>query len=143
MGNKKTLKSKYTKCHKPKYNMWQNSWFMIKLAWISKEKKVIIFSFLSAVLAVALNIFNLCISPAILSAVERRVSIGQFFLTVAIFVFGLMFLSAASAYISTNTVFGRISIRSIISNYLNKLYQLNYSWIYYLLCLSKLFHLCL
>ena len=25
---------------KPKYNMFQNSWFMIKLAWKQKEKKV-------------------------------------------------------------------------------------------------------
>lgn len=119
MGNEKTLKLKKAKNAKLHYNMWQNSWFMIKLAWTAKEKKVIILSLLSAVLAVALNLINLYVSPAILSAVERRVSIGELFSTIAIFVFSLMFLAAASAYLNTNAVFGRISVRSVITNHLN------------------------
>ena len=100
--------------------MWQNSWFMIKLAWTSKEKKVIILSLLSAALAVALNLVNLYVSPTILSAVERHVSVGELLWTIAGFVLALMFVSAASAYVNTNTLFGRISVRAEVTNLLNK-----------------------
>ena len=44
---------------KPKYNMFQNSWFMIKLAWKQKEKKVIFTAILLVLLGVALNLINL------------------------------------------------------------------------------------
>ena len=100
--------------------MWQNSWFMIKLAWTSKEKKVIILSLLSAALAVALNLVNLYVSPTILSAVERHVSVGELFWTIAGFALALMLISAASAYVNTNTLFGRISVRAEITGLLNK-----------------------
>ena len=100
--------------------MWQNSWFMIKLAWSSKEKKVIILSLLSAALAVALNLVNLYVSPTILSAVEKHVSVGELFWMIAGFALALMFVSAASAYMNTNTLFGRISVRAEITNLLNK-----------------------
>ncbi len=116
----KNQKFKKTETAKPKYNMWQNSWFMIKLAWTSGEKKVIILSLLSAALAVSLNLVNLYVSPTILSAVERHVSAGELFFTIAGFVLGLMLVSAASAYVNTNTLFGRVSIRTEIINLLNK-----------------------
>ena len=100
--------------------MWQNSWFMIKLAWTSKEKKVIILSLLSAALAVILNLVNLYVSPTILSAVERHVSVGELIWTIAGFALALMFVSAASAYVNTNTLFGRVSVRAEVTNLLNK-----------------------
>ena len=49
----------------------QATWFMIKLAWTSQEKKAIVLSLLSAGLAVATSLVNLYVSPTILSAVER------------------------------------------------------------------------
>lgn len=93
---------------------------MIKLAWTSKEKKVIILSLLSATLAVTLNLVNLYVSPTILSAVERHVSVGELFWTIAGFALALMFVSAASAYVNTNTLFGRISVRAEITGLLNR-----------------------
>lgn len=105
---------------KPKYNMAQNSWFMAKLAWTSGEKKVLVLSLLSAILAVALNLVNLYVSPAILSAVERHVSIQELFLTISGFTLGLMFLSSASAYVNTNVLFSRISVRAVVTNLLNR-----------------------
>lgn len=62
---------------KPKYNILQNTLYMVKLAWISKEKKVLILGALSAMLAVALNLIGLYISPVIISAVESEVPIAQ------------------------------------------------------------------
>lgn len=113
-------KRKEEKTSKPKYNMGQISWFMVKLAWTSEEKKVIVLSLLSALLAVAMNLINLYVSPTILSAVERHASIWELGQTIAGFVLGLMTVSAASAYVNANTMYGRISVRSELVNLLNR-----------------------
>lgn len=113
-------KTKREKAPKPKYNMGQNSWFMVKLAWTSGEKKVLVLSLLSAILAVALNLVNLYVSPTILSAVERHAPVAELLLTIAGFVLGLMLVSAASTYVNTNTPWGRISVRTEIITLLNR-----------------------
>lgn len=113
-------KTKKEKAPKPKYNMAQNSWFMIKLAWTSGEKKVIVLSLLSALFAVALNLINLYVSPTILSVVERQASVTELIVTIVVFVAALMLVSAASSYVNTNTLYGRISVRCEIINLLNR-----------------------
>lgn len=120
MVKEKTQKAKKEKAPKPKYNMAQNSWFMIKLAWTSGEKKVIVLSLLSALFAVALNLINLYVSPTILSVVERQASVTELIVTIVVFVAALMLVSAASSYVNTNTLYGRISVRSEIINLLNR-----------------------
>ncbi len=105
---------------KPKYNMGQNSWFMIKLAWTSGEKKVLLLSLLSAISAVALNLVNLYVSPTILSAVERRSSVSELVGIIAAFVLALMSVSAISAYVNANTLYGRISVRCELLTMLNR-----------------------
>ena len=120
MVKEKTQKAKKEKAPKPKYNMAQNSWFMIKLAWTSGEKKVIVLSLLSALFAVALNLINLYVSPTILSVVERQASVTELIVTIVVFVAALMLVSAASSYVNTNTLYGRISVRCEIINLLNR-----------------------
>lgn len=93
---------------------------MIKLSWTSGEKKVLVLSLLSALTAVALNLVNLYVSPTILSVVERRASVSELIWTIVIFVLVLMFVSAASAYVNTNTLYGRISVRQELITLLNK-----------------------
>ena len=112
--------TKKEKDPKPKYNMGQNSWFMIKLAWTSGEKKVLVLSLLSAILAVALNLVNLYVSPAILSSVERHAPVADLLLTIVGFFLGIMLVSAASTYVNANTLYGRISVRCEILNLLNR-----------------------
>lgn len=113
-------KARKQKAPRPKYNMAQNSWFMIKLAWTSGEKKVIVLGLLSALLAVALNLIDLYVSPTILSVVERQASIAELILAIAGFALALMLVSAASAYVNTNILYGRISVRCEIINLLNR-----------------------
>lgn len=113
-------KTKKGKSPKSKYNMGRCLWFMIKLAWTSGEKKVIVLSLLSALTAVALNIINLYISPTILSVVERRASVSELIWTIVVFVLALMFVSAVSAYVNMNAIFARISIRAVVTNLLNR-----------------------
>ena len=68
--NKTNTAKQKEKPPKPKYNMWQSSWYMIRLAVQEKEKKVLILCTLTALLAVASNLANLSITPVILGAVE-------------------------------------------------------------------------
>ncbi|MGN0314290.1 MAG: ABC transporter ATP-binding protein [Fusicatenibacter sp.] len=93
---------------------------MIKLAWTSGEKKVLVLSLLSAILAVALNLVNLYVSPMILSVVERHAPVSELLFTIVGFVLCLMLVSAASTYVNANTLYGRISVRCEIINLLNK-----------------------
>lgn len=113
-------KTKKEKKSKPKYNMLQNSCYMVKLAWTSGEKKVIVLSAFSALFAVALNLINLYVSPTILAVVERQAPVSELIGTILLFVFALMFVSAAAAYVNTNTLYGRISVRCEIITLLNK-----------------------
>lgn len=113
-------KANKEKAPKPKYSMGQNTWFMIKLAWTSGEKKVLVLSLLSAILTVALNLVNLYVSPTILSVVERHASVTELLLTIVGFVLCIMFVSAASTYVNANTLYGRISVRCEILKLLNR-----------------------
>ena len=113
-------KTKKEKTPKPKYHMGQNAWYMVKLAWTSGEKKVIVLSLLSALLAVALNLINLYVSPTILSVVERRAPVPELIGTITGFVLALMFVSAAAEYVNENTMYGRISVRGEIIALLHK-----------------------
>jgi len=113
-------KKKKEESVKPKYNMGQNTWFMIKLAWTCGEKKVIVLGLLTAIMAVASNLINLYVSPTILSVVERHASVTELILTIAGFVLGMMLVSAATAYLNENITFGRISVRIEIINLLNQ-----------------------
>ncbi len=104
---------------KPKYNMLQNTGFMIWVAWKAKEKKVIILGILLAAITVALNIVNLYITPTMLGLIENHVSWLELIKMIILFVILLMFFSGSSAYIKANVLYGRISVRSQIINMLN------------------------
>ena len=111
---------KKEKVSKPKYNMWQCSGYMINLAWREKEKKVLVLCLLQAFLVVFSNLVNLYISPSILAVVERRSSFAELITTIITFVILLLFCSAASSYVSSNTLYGRVSVRGAIIAAINK-----------------------
>ena len=104
---------------KPKYNMFQNSWFMIKLAWRQNEKKVIFTAILLALLGVALNLINLYIAPTILDVIENGAGLKELLTTIFIFVAALIFTYAFNSYVSANVLYGRISVRTTIVAMLN------------------------
>ncbi len=105
---------------KPKYNMWQNSWFMISLAWREKEKKVLVLGFITAVLAVAASLINLYISPMVLACVEQGAAVARLAATILVFTGLLIVTSAMSAYVGANIIYGRITVRSAIIGAINR-----------------------
>lgn len=111
--------AKREKSPKPRYNMGQNSWYMMKLAWSTGEKKVLVLSLLSALLAFAINLINLYVSPTILAVVERQAAPSELIGTIVAFVVALMLVSAAYAYVNENTLYGRVTVRGEIVALLN------------------------
>lgn len=105
---------------KPKYNMWQCSAYMISLAWREKEKKVLLLCLLQVFLAVASNLVNLYVSPSILSVVERRASVAELITVILTFVILIMLCSAATSYVNSNTLYGRVTVRSAVVAAINK-----------------------
>ena len=113
-------RAKHEKAPKPKYHMGQNSWYMVKLAWGTGEKKVVVLSLISALAALGMNLINLYVSPMILFVVERHAPVSELIWTIVAFVLALMLVSAVAAYVRTNELYGRVTVRSEIIARLNK-----------------------
>lgn len=107
------------KTNKPKYNMFQNSFFMIKLAWKAKEKKVIFSCILLAILGVCINLINLLITPSILGVIERGEEFSKLIITILIFVIALLLTNGLNAYVNENVLYGRVTVRGEIIALLN------------------------
>lgn len=105
---------------KPKYNMFQNTWFMIKVAWQMKEKKVIVLCVLLAVIFVANNLLNLYFAPMVLSIIENHGTVKQMLQTVVFFTLAIMISNGAQSYVACNTLFGRVSVRFKILSMINQ-----------------------
>lgn len=104
---------------KSKYNMWQNCCFMIRLAVQEKEKKVLVLSTLTALLAVALNLTEISITPAIIGAVETHAPFASLLAVIAGFVLLRMLLTAASSYVGTNILYGKVTLRGKLISLVN------------------------
>lgn len=113
------MKAKNKTKKKPKYNMFQNSWFMIQLAWKQKEKKVVFCAILLVILGVALNLIDLYIAPTILKAIETGASFTTLITTILVFISALALTYAFNAYVNANILYGRISVRTEIIAMLN------------------------
>ena len=113
------VKTKKERPPKPKYNMWQNSAYMIRLAWSVKEKKVIFIGLAMALLTVALSLIELYVVPVILSIIETHAPIGEIIIIIAAFTAGLMAVTAAKSYFDINNLYGKISVRTV-GNRLNE-----------------------
>lgn len=98
---------------KPKYNMWQGTGFMVKNA-VKSCKSVLFLCVALAVTTAAKSSVELFLAPTILEKVETTAPLSELLFTIAVFSFGLLFLSGLKQYIDTNTQFGRIAVRTSI-----------------------------
>ena len=70
--------------------MWQNVGFMVKTAWVEKEKKVLVTTLFLAVLSVINSLIGLYVTPVLLGQVESGVPPMQLVLTAVSFTLALM-----------------------------------------------------
>ena len=98
---------------KPRYNMWQNTGFMLKNAW-GTRKSVIFFCIAVAVVTTACSTVELLIAPSILRHVENADPLDSLLFSIAFFSLLLILFSSLKAYLNTNTLYGRTSVRLAI-----------------------------
>lgn len=104
---------------KPRYNMLQTCGFMIRTAWQEKEKKVLVLSALTAVIAVSSNLADLYISPLIVNAVETQAPVSRLLTIILAFIALCMFLNSSASYINTNIIYGKVTLRLAVMSLLN------------------------
>ena len=91
--------------------MWQNTGFMLGIAW--KHDKSVIFLCIALAMATAgVTITELLIAPMILQKVETMAPLGQLVTSILGFSVVLMVLSGLKAYLTENTLFGRVGLRT-------------------------------
>ncbi len=111
---------------KPKYGIWSNAVYMIRLAWRT-EKSVLWICLIQAALAVATSLLGLFIVPTVLATVEAAAPLAKLLGTISTFALALMLVGAASAYIGANTLFGRVAVRgALVSQIHDKFSQTSY-----------------
>lgn len=107
------------KCHnnsvKPKYNVFQNIVYMVRLAW-TERRLVLILCLLTSTLSVVLSLLKLLVIPVILYEVESVVPLGQLITTILLFVGGLLFVDTAYSFFATIIPFEHNSFRIIIAS---------------------------
>ena len=110
---KKEIQSKpgAKKTPKPKYNLWQNTGFMLRTS-RKYAKSVFPLCIVLALLSAGTSVAELLIAPAILNKIELSASLGSVVFTIAAFALVLMLLSGLRSYVDTNALFGRIAVRS-------------------------------
>lgn len=110
---KKEIQSKpgAKKTPKPKYNLWQNTGFMLRTS-RKYAKSVFPLCIVLALLSAGKSVAELLIAPAILNKIELSASLGSVVFTIAVFALVLMLLSGLRSYVDTNALFGRIAVRS-------------------------------
>lgn len=117
---------KKVKKARPGYTMWQNSLYMIKIAW-HMEKSIIFMGVLEALIGLGLVLVNLLITPSILDAVETGAPLGQLFGIIGGFAGLLIVFYAAQRYIKGITLYPKVTVRmAIIGRLIAKLTRTSY-----------------
>ncbi len=93
--------------------MWQNTAFMLKLAWTT-QKSVIFLCLFAALVSAGKTITELLIAPIILRQIEKMEPISEIVKGIVFFTVLLLLFMGVGAYLGQNIIFGRINIRSRI-----------------------------
>ena len=98
---------------KPKYSIWQNVCFMVRTAW-NTHKRVLVMCVAIAAIQVALNLVQLYVTPEILEKVEQGASVKELLLTIGMFSAALFLLMGAKGYLTQNRLSAEVDVRSAI-----------------------------
>ena len=96
---------------KPRYGVWQNVCFMVRTAWRT-PKRVLVMCIAIAAVQVVLNLAQLYVTPEILAKVEQGASISDLLRTIAYFSAALFLLTGMKGYLTENRMPAEIDVRS-------------------------------
>jgi len=100
--------------NRPKYNFWQNSAFMIQIAW-KHCKSVIFICITCSLLYICTNLTELLITPIILNKIESSVPLSELLVTILGFAGILLVLNSLTPYVIQNAIFGRIKLDRVLN----------------------------
>ena len=95
---------------RPKYNLWQNSAFMLKTAW-GTFRSVPFLCLALAATAAGKTVAELLLAPVILGKIERGESLAALLGSIGGFTAALLGFTALNAYLDQNAIFARIGVR--------------------------------
>ena len=98
------------KSQKSKYNLWQNSGWMLRLAW-RHARSVPLLCVAMALCAAGKSILELLLAPVVLARIESGAALAQLLTALLGMTGGLLAASLLHAYIEQNTTFARIDLR--------------------------------
>ncbi len=105
------MKQTRSKQKKTAYGMWSNCAFMVSRAW--RDCKSVLAIVLGLIFCgVAGSLLELFVVPAILEAVGRGVSPGEFVRMILWFTLGMTAVRALRSYLDANSLFGRVRVRT-------------------------------
>ena len=98
---------------KPKYSIWQNVCFMVRTAWKTR-KRVLVMCVTIAAIQVALNLVQLYVTPEILAKVEQNAPVRELLTTIGIFAAALFLLLGLKSYLRGNRLSAEVDVRSVV-----------------------------
>ena len=101
------------KTKKPKYGIWSNTLYMLRVAW-RVHKPVVLMCLLLAAADAGKATVEMLIAPMVLGKVETGAPLSQLIGTIGIFSALLLLTAGLGVYIDRNTIFGRVQYRSSI-----------------------------
>ncbi len=99
------------KKEKPRYNLLQNTVWMLRLSKEERELKVPLTAAGLSVTAVWQQTAGMLFIPAVIRVLEKQGSIGELLATIALFTAAMMVPAALNRYLDANQLFPRISVR--------------------------------
>lgn len=100
---------------RPRYNMWQNTGYMLALSW-KIQKQIPCFCLLLAAAHTAGSAAQLLAVPMILSQVETAASLTSLLKTILGFTAVLILTAAAQSYINFNAMYKKIPVRIYLAD---------------------------
>ena len=106
---------------RPKFNMWQNTLYMLRKAF-KVRKSVIVLCLVMVAMELLGNLVELFFVPIVLKKVEFGVTLKELLLTVIGFAGASLLVAAVKVYVKGNATFGRIEVRlDILRDLQNKM----------------------
>ena len=104
---------------KPKYSIRQNVCFMVRTAW-NTHKRVLIMCIVIAAIQVGLSLAQLYAAPEILARVEQRASVAELLRTIGLFTAALFLLQGGKSYCAEARLPAEVEVRSAIIRKINR-----------------------
>lgn len=105
------------KNQKPKYNVWQNTAYMLGVAWRGKHWSVFTVGLSLALVTAGKTIAELLFAPAVMQVLEQGAPLGKLLVTIGGFAVLLVALTFLHKYLDDLDLFGKLQVRMDILDF--------------------------